>query len=384
MIARRKVALSDLVEFENSKRSPLSTAERAKRPGPYPYHGAAGILDYIDDYKFDGLFVLVGEDGTVIDERGAPVLQLVRGKFWVSNHAHVIRMTNDVDTLWLYYALRNSQIGPFLSGSVQPKLSLGNLKRLEISVPYARERREIAKRLGALDDKIESNLSSIQIQHELLSLEFQRILSGSDKVYVPLNDIAQLAKGVSYKSVDLMPSATALVTLKSIDRNGGYKADGLKPYVGPYKPTQLVKPGEIVVAQTDLTQGAEVVGRAVRVPGSPHVGTLVASLDLVIARPKGNISSEYLLGVLTHEPFRQHCRNRTNGTTVLHLASDAIPTYLAPMVHPDAQESFAQYSSSVHALIDSLTLENSTLFALRDSLLPEMLSGRVHVGDAAR
>jgi type I restriction enzyme, S subunit len=257
------------------------------------------------------------------------------------------------------------------------------IRTVKVPVPTISEQRAIASILGALDDKVESNLRSIQIQNELLSLEFQRMLSGSDKTYVPLKDVAELTKGVSYKSVDLMPSAAALVTLKSIDRNGGYKADGLKPYVGPYKPAQLVKPGEIVVAQTDLTQGAEVVGRAVRVPGLLHIGTLVASLDLVIARPKSDISQEYLLGVLTHEHFRQHCRNRTNGTTVLHLASDAIPSYLAPIVHPKVQEPFAQFSSSVHALMDSLALENSTLIALRDTLLPELLSGRVHVGDVA-
>ncbi len=257
------------------------------------------------------------------------------------------------------------------------------IRTVKAPVPTLLEQRNIVATLGALDDKIESNLRSIQIQHELLSLEFQRTLFGSDKKYVPLDEVAELTKGVSYKSIDLMPSATALVTLKSIDRNGGYKADGLKQYVGPYKPTQVVKPGEIVVAQTDLTQGAEVVGRAVRVPGSPRVKTLVASLDLVIVRPRSDISNEYLLGVLTHEPFRQHCRNRTNGTTVLHLASDAIPSYLAPIVHPRAQESFARHSSSVHALIDSLAQENSTLIALRDTLLPELLSGRVNVGDLA-
>jgi type I restriction enzyme S subunit len=139
----------------------------------------------------------------------------------------------------------------------------------------------------------------------------------------------------------------------------------------------VVQPGEVVVAQTDLTQGAEVVGRAVRVPGSDKSETLVASLDLVIARPKGEMPSEYLLGVMTQESFRQHCRNRTNGTTVLHLASDAIPSYLAPIVPASAQETFARFSSTLHASVDSLTKENSILSSLRDTLLSALLSGRI-------
>lgn len=160
-------ALGDLVEFHNRTRIPLSTMERSRRQGPYPYHGAAGVLDHVDDYRFDGLFVLVGEDGSVVDQHGAPVLQLVSGKFWVSNHAHVLKMSTDLDTRWLYYALRCSKIGPHLSGSVQPKLSLGNLKKLMIAVPPPEVRAAIVEQLADLDSKLESNLRVIDLIEQL-------------------------------------------------------------------------------------------------------------------------------------------------------------------------------------------------------------------------
>ncbi len=165
------------------------------------------------------------------------------------------------------------------------------------------------------------------------------------------------------------------MTLKSFDRRGGYKRDGLKPYTGDYKPQQVIEPGEVVVAQTDLTRGAEVVGRAVRVPGDETADVLVASLDLVIARPR-KVSQEYLLGILTDEDFREHCRSRTNGTTVLHLAADAIPNYEAPVASPEQQLEYTRFASAILKLADSRNQESATLAALRDVLLPELMSGR--------
>src|SRR5690606_24525574 len=82
--------LSSVVAIHDHKRIPLNSRERATRKGPYPYYGANGIMDYIDDYLFTGIYVLVGEDGSVIDENGHPVTQYVWGNFWVNNHAHVL------------------------------------------------------------------------------------------------------------------------------------------------------------------------------------------------------------------------------------------------------------------------------------------------------
>ncbi len=150
--------LGELVHNFDSKRVPLSSMQRAQRPGPYPYHGATGVMDHVDGYLFEGLHLLVAEDGSVETDAGKPFLQLVDGKFWVNNHAHVLRGPTDDDTRYLYYALATIPIRPFMSGSVQAKLSQGNLNR--ITVPYpadARDRARIARSLGALDNRIELN-----------------------------------------------------------------------------------------------------------------------------------------------------------------------------------------------------------------------------------
>ena len=300
--------------------------------------------------------LLVRVGGPRVDERClAYLLSLPDTRTWISQHAVGATMLN---------------------------LNTELLREVPVTLPPIEEQRGIAATLGALDDKIESNRRSVELIEHLLVLEFQNLLSAESVDYRPLSELTSITKGVSYKSADLQPSTTALVTLKSFDRNGGYKADGLKQYLGPYKSQQVIEPGEVVVAQTDLTQGAEVVGRAVRVPADSSAEVLVASLDLVIVRSSDDITPEYLIGVLVDESFRAHCRSRTSGTTVLHLAGDAIPTYLAPIVSATAQHSFSALSRPLIARADSLNTEITKLASLRDALLPELLSGRTRVPEA--
>jgi type I restriction enzyme S subunit len=121
--------LSEFIEILDSRRVPLSGKQRAERRGIYPYHGAAGVMDFVDDYLFEGIHVLIGEDGSVVKDDGRPYTQYVWGKFWVNNHAHVLRgrgITNE--TLLIF--LDQCDIAPFVTGAVQPKLSQGNLKKI--------------------------------------------------------------------------------------------------------------------------------------------------------------------------------------------------------------------------------------------------------------
>lgn len=130
----RLMRVDEIATFENRKRIPLSLMERDKRPGPYPYYGATGIFGYVDDYLFDEFRVLVGEDGSVIEDDGTPVLQMAHGKYWVNNHAHVLA-GRAVATEALWFLLRNLAVDPAVTGAVQPKLSMGRLAALDVLVP---------------------------------------------------------------------------------------------------------------------------------------------------------------------------------------------------------------------------------------------------------
>lgn len=169
-----KVLLGELAQNFDSRRVPLSSRERAKRRGVYPYYGATGVMDNVDKFLFEGMHLLVAEDGSVERPDGKPFLQLVDGKFWVNNHAHVLRAASDEDTKFLYYALSTVSVRPYMSGSVQAKLSQANLNRIPIPYPtQAVDRRAIAHLLGTLDDKIELNRRMAQTLEEMARALFK-------------------------------------------------------------------------------------------------------------------------------------------------------------------------------------------------------------------
>lgn len=130
----RTYRLEDVSAFHNRRRVPLSSNERDERVGSVPYYGAAGRLDSVDEAIFDERIVLVGEDGTVICEDGRPVIQYVWGPAWVNNHAHVLTGTS-ISTEALRWALDLTNVTHLVTGAVQPKISMANLKSLEIAVP---------------------------------------------------------------------------------------------------------------------------------------------------------------------------------------------------------------------------------------------------------
>jgi type I restriction enzyme S subunit len=122
--------IGDHLLNHDSKRVPVSAGQRAKRHGIFPYHGAAGVVDYIDDYLFDGIYLLVGEDGSVVKPDGGAVTQYVWGKLWVNNHAHVLQGKGAVSTEQLYLYLQFESVAPYVTGAVQPKLSQGRMNAM--------------------------------------------------------------------------------------------------------------------------------------------------------------------------------------------------------------------------------------------------------------
>ncbi|MFM1700375.1 restriction endonuclease subunit S [Aeromonas salmonicida] len=140
----RVTSLKEAVSIFDSKRIPLSGAERTARKGWFPYYGAAALMDYVDDYLFDGVYLLLGEDGSVTNTDGYPVTQYVWGKIWVNNHAHVLQGANGISTEHLMLAIKRINIQPFVTGAVQAKLSQGNMWR----IPFLMPTQEIAEAFG--------------------------------------------------------------------------------------------------------------------------------------------------------------------------------------------------------------------------------------------
>lgn len=147
--------VSDIIQLHDSKRVPLSSAERDKMAKIYPYYGATSVMDYVDNYLFDGIYLLLGEDGTVVDSLGFPILQYVYGQFWVNNHAHIITGKEgfSVEELYLFFSLTN--IKSIVTGAVQQKVSQQNLKKVPAIIPSK-------DALSAFDELIQPIFSQIR------------------------------------------------------------------------------------------------------------------------------------------------------------------------------------------------------------------------------
>ena len=147
--------VGDIIQLHDSKRVPLSGSERDKMEKIYPYYGATSLMDYVDNYLFDGIYLLLGEDGTVVDSLGFPILQYVYGQFWVNNHAHIITGKEgfSVEELYLLFSLTN--IKSIVTGAVQQKVSQQNLKKVPAIIPSK-------EALSAFDDLIQPVFAQIR------------------------------------------------------------------------------------------------------------------------------------------------------------------------------------------------------------------------------
>ena len=135
--------VGEIIEIHDSKRIPLSGADRSKMEKKiYPYYGAASLMDLVDNYIFDGKYLLLGEDGTVVDDAGYPILQYVWGQFWVNNHAHILtgRLGYDVESLYMLF--KQTPVKSIVTGAVQPKISQANLRSVQVVSPPEHNLRE--------------------------------------------------------------------------------------------------------------------------------------------------------------------------------------------------------------------------------------------------
>ena len=184
--------LGEIINLLDSKRIPLSKKEREKREKIYPYYGAASLMDYVDDYLFEGVHILLGEDGTVADESGYPILQYVWGKFWVNNHAHVLKGIKNISEEFIYILLKKTSIKSIITGAVQPKINQENLKNLKVILPenedliikYSQIIKDIFNRYRILS---EENLILTQLRDKLLP----KLMSGEIDVETTEKEIQE-------------------------------------------------------------------------------------------------------------------------------------------------------------------------------------------------
>jgi len=326
----------NFIKFKNGK------SIKPGGTGIYPVYGSNGIIGMSDEYREENS-VIIGRVGAYCGS-----VQFCRGRYWASDNTIVASpKDNDTDVVFLYYVLKNANLNRWSGGAAQPLMTQTVIKEIELPHPDISIQRKIASILSAYDDLIENNTRRIQILEEIAQLIYQEWFvnfrfPGHEKVKFvnselgkipegwevkPLEDIADLYRGKSYRSSDLQGNNyLPFFNLKNIQKGGGFRYEGTKLFSGKFSEEQTTHTGDILIAVTDMTQERNVVARVARVP-KLKFDFGVFSMDLVRIEPKGDISKDWLYCLLRYSTFSDEVKEYANGVNVLHLSPDRIKEY---------------------------------------------------------
>lgn len=374
-----------------------------------------GIIEYSNAYYISPQtyekFMVRGypQKGDVLMTTEAPlgcIARLDRDDVAVAQRLLTLRGKRTIlnnDYLMYYLMSRRGQheLLSRASGSTVQGIKRTEFDKVQIVMPSLPEQEAIANILSCLDAKIvllrQQNITLEKMAQtifkewfvnfnypgatgEMIDSELGEIPKGW-KVF-ELKEIARTVNGYSYKGKELMEASdSALVTLKSFNRNGGFQTRGFKPFVGSPKPEQEVVVGDLVVAHTDLTQDAEVLGNPAFIFESAGFEKMYITMDLVkVNSISSNIDNAFLYYLMKDRRFKGHCVGYSNGTTVLHLSKKAIPEYkIALPENLKLAEDFSGIAHSTTKKISSNIQQMQPLAKARNILLPELMSGEVRV-----
>ncbi|MCU4166112.1 restriction endonuclease subunit S [Carboxylicivirga caseinilyticus] len=295
---------------------------------------------------------------------------------------------------YVYYYLKTNEkyVKSFALGSVTKTITKEAVRKLMINLPSLAEQESIMQIINSLDDKIEN----LQAQNNTLEQTAQTIFKEwfgkfqvGDKMpdgwrVYKMHELVKTVNGYSYKGKELVDESNeALVTLKNFGRNGDFQSRGFKPFKGTPKPEQEVQKGDLVVAHTDLTQDAEVLGNPAFIFDNAGFDKMYITMDLVkVVSEHKDMTSSFLYYLMKNRAFKGHCIGYANGTTVLHLSKKAIPEY--QIFLPSDFKLIKKFSDLADSTTSKISANNEAIINLsktRDTLLPKLLNGEIRVND---
>ena len=378
------------VNFDR-KRIPLSSKQRAERQGCYRYYGAQGVIDYVDDYIFDGTYLLIAEDGENLKSQKQNIAQIAKGKFWVNNHAHIVQTNELCDLRYLYYLINSMDLSGYITGSAQPKLSQANLNAVMLELPAIEEQKRIVSILGALDDKIELNNkinNNLEQQAQaLFRAWFIDNPNSRDWKFGTFSDlIEKTISGDWGKDAPTGNNTEMVYCIRGADIpevRAGNKGKMPTRYILPknFAAKQLVD-GDIVI---EISGGSptQSTGRAAAITESllnRYDKGMVCTNFCKALKPKKGYSMyiyyywQYLYNMGVFFSYE-------NGTTGIKNLDITSFIEMEPIVIPPAEmlAKFDKFCKTIFSKIYANGYENERLANIRDVLLPKLMSGEIDV-----
>ncbi|PJK08456.1 restriction endonuclease subunit S [Lysobacteraceae bacterium NML08-0793] len=420
--------LGELTVNYDGRRKPVKESER--RPGPFPYYGASGVVDYVDDYLFDGDYLLVAEDGENLRTRQTPIAFMARGKFWVNNHAHIVTGNDKADTRFLMYALARTDISGYLTGAVMPKLTQGNLNKIELNCPPLIEQRAIAHILGTLDDKIELNRRINQTLEAMAQAIFKswfvdfdpvkskiaaieqgqdperaamRVISGKTDAeldQLPRDQYNQLAT-----TADLFPEAMQDSEygeipvgweIRSLDSIANYLNGLALQKFPPESDSEFLPVIKIAQLRAGNTNGADRASARIKPEYVVENGDVLfswsGSLEVEVWNGGRGALNQHLFKVTSdvvpkwfyYFATRHHLRSfraiaANKATTMGHIQRKHLTDARIGVAPPKGMKAFDMTIGPLFDQMVNNAQESRTLTQLRDTLLPKLISGELTV-----
>jgi type I restriction enzyme, S subunit len=365
-------------------------------PGSFPIVSSAGVTGSHAEAKVRGPGVVTGRYGTLGE------VYFIDEDFWPLNTALYVRDFKGNDPRFISYFLRLLDLGTRNAAGAVPGVNRNHLHAMEVRVPLVPTQRRIAAVLSEYDDLIENCERRIRLLDEMARALYREwfvllrypghektplvdtLLGRIPKTWAveKLGNVVRVHRGRSYRSTDLAADGgVPFVNLKCVARDGGFRRDGLKRFVGAAPESHAVRRGDIVVAVTDMTQERRIVARAVLVPTlGADFGVL--SMDLVRVEPL-RLPATWLYALLRFSRFADHLKQHANGANVLHLSSERIRDHVVAVPPAKLADGFAARVASLFELHDVLESRIANLRSARDLLLPRFLSGQLEPPDAA-
>ncbi|MBI6001207.1 restriction endonuclease subunit S [Clostridium perfringens] len=381
--------LGEVTNNYDNLRVPLSENERSKKQGEYRYYGAQEVIDYIDEYIYDGKYILVAEDGNNLLSRNKPLCTLVEGKFWVNNHAHVIQGNEIADTTYLYYLLNRINIKGYVTGSAQPKLNQNNLNKIKISLPKIEEQIEIASKIELFDKKINNNLRIKEYLEEYMQLLYHEWFvdfNFPNEYGNRYSDNGGAFETIGGKNI---PVGWDIIPLNNIVEK---KTDAIVPQENPselYKyysipvydetKTYSEETGENIMSNKFLVEKDNLLISKLnpwfkRVVYPINIDSAICSTEFVVLKPLKHNILEYLYIIATSDRFTNYCTNASSGTSNSHKRVN--PDYMIKYKIPYQKDIVEKFNGIVHPLVKKIHLliaENKYLGETRDLLVRKLI-----------
>ncbi len=256
--------IGDVCDIFDRKRKPIS--KRDREPGPYPYYGASCIQDYVSGYLFDGKYLLIGEDGAKWGP-GEDTAYIAEGKFWVNNHAHIVKAKEGYLDDYLRYYIKHLDLNPIVAGAIIPKLTQEKLTALEVPIPSLPEQQRIVDILDlefAKIDALKANAEkSLQAAKDLFQATLKKELEPKERWETKhLNEWAEYSIGLTYKPADVSKEGTIVLRSSNI-QNDQLVFDDIVRVVCKVKDELFVKDGDILMCSRNGS--ARLVGKVARI-----------------------------------------------------------------------------------------------------------------------